>query len=75
MVCLSFSKDGTSNLVAVDEGSDHTMTVWDYQGIYIFSYSSNLIRKTQNEHLIVICQNLISREFKANFLILSKVGN
>jgi len=32
VVCLSFSKDGTSNLVAVDEGSDHTMTVWDYQG-------------------------------------------
>ena len=32
VVCLSFAKDGSNQLVAVDEGSDHTMTVWEYQG-------------------------------------------
>ena len=32
VVCLSFAKDGSNHLVAVDEGSDHTMTVWEYQG-------------------------------------------
>ena len=33
-------------------------------------YSSNEIRKTQNEQLIIVCQNLIgcTCEFKANFL-------
>jgi len=30
--CISFSKaDGGNLLVAVDEGSEHTMTVWDWQ--------------------------------------------
>ena len=32
VVCLSFAKDGSNHLVAVDEGADHTMTVWEYQG-------------------------------------------
>ena len=32
-------------------------------------YSSNQIRKTQNEHMIIVCQNLIGiHEFKVNFL-------
>lgn len=30
--CLSFSKmDGGSLLVAIDEASDHTISVWDWQ--------------------------------------------
>ena len=36
----------------------------------LVDYSSNKIRKTQNEYLIIVFQNLIcSREYKANFLI------
>ena len=31
VVCLSFSKDNSNFLVAIDEGSDHTLTIWDYQ--------------------------------------------
>jgi len=32
VVCISFSKaDGGNLLVAVDEGGDHTMSVWDWQ--------------------------------------------
>ncbi len=30
MVCLSFAKDGSTHLLAVDEGSDHVMSIWDY---------------------------------------------
>ena len=26
---------------------------------FIFVYSSNIIKKTQNEHLMIVCQNLI----------------
>ena len=31
------------------------------------TYSSNEIRKTQNEHLIICCQNFIG-EFKVDFI-------
>ena len=38
-------------------------------GLPVFGYSSNKIRKTQNEHLIIVCQYLIGHEFKVNFLL------
>ena len=31
-------------------------------------YSSNKIRKKQNEHLFIVCQTVSNKEFNANFL-------
>ena len=42
-----------------------------FRQFHVIKYSSNKIRKTENDHLIIICQNLIVciPNFKANFLI------
>ena len=43
--------------------------IWGHWG-FVPTYSSNKIRKTQNEHLIIVCQNLIGLQFKINFSFL-----
>ena len=38
-----------------------TENPYSLQGCDIWQYSSNKIRKTQNEHLNIVCQNLNSQ--------------
>ena len=51
----------------------YILKICPYFLLWVFNwdvlYSKNKIRKTQNEHLITVCQNLIvfTGEFKVNF--------
>ena len=53
VVCLSFAKDGSNQIVAVDEGSDHTMSIWEYQGHQAHKISES---KCSNKETVIAAE-------------------
>ena len=47
------------NILVFSEGKIHKRNfTWKFDRISILWYNSNIVRKTQNEHLNIVCQNL-----------------